>query len=215
MSDPALRHIPNLLTMARAVMAVMFFVAIGLYRYPDQGVGWLWAAIALFILAAATDFLDGFLARRWSVVSAFGRVMDPFCDKLLVLGAMVCLAGPGFEIATWSEENRTIGLATGLAPWMVVVMLGRELFVTSVRGMAESRGVAFGAKWSGKAKMIVQSVAIPTVMALIAVAPPGDSEWSAWTIKGLMWFTVLITAWSGLPYLAALPSLMRETRDSP
>ncbi len=87
-----------------------------------------------------------------------------------------------FEIATWSEENRTIELATGLAPWMVVVMLGRELFVTSVRGVAESRGVAFGAKWSGKAKMILQSVTIPTVLTLIAVAPPGDAEWSAWTI---------------------------------
>jgi CDP-diacylglycerol--glycerol-3-phosphate 3-phosphatidyltransferase len=212
MAGSTLRHIPNLLTMARGVMAVLFFVAIGLYRFPDVGLGWFWAAIVLFVLAAATDFLDGFLARRWNVVSAFGRVMDPFCDKLLVLGAMVCLTGPGFIVPAWLDADRTIVLATGLAPWMVVVMFGRELFVTSVRGVAESRGMAFGAKWSGKAKMMVQSITIPVVMGLLAIAPPSLCEWSEWTIKGLMWGTVLVTVWSGLPYLTALPALMRHTR---
>ena len=209
------RHIPNLLTMARGVMAVMFFVAISLYRYPDEGEGWPWVAIGLFIVAAATDYLDGYLARKWQVVTAFGRVMDPFCDKLLILGALVCLAGPRFLVPQWVEEGRLLTMASGLAPWMVVVMFAREIFVTSIRGVAESSGLAFGAKWSGKAKMMFQSIAIPIVMVLIAIAPPGLHAWSAWTIQILMWTTVAVTAWSGLPYLAALPSLMQQSKSTP
>jgi len=209
------RSIPNLLTMARGVMAIMFFVAISLYRYPEEGQAWLWVATGLFVVGAATDFLDGYLARKWQVVTAFGRVMDPFCDKLLVLGAMVCLAGPRFLVPEWAEEDRILTMASGLAPWMVVIMFAREIFVTSIRGVAESSGLAFGAKWSGKAKMMFQSVAIPIVMVLIATAPPGAHAWSAWTIQILMWATVAVTVWSGLPYLAALPGLMQETRNSP
>lgn len=209
------RHIPNLLTMARGAMAVMFFVAISLYRYPDEGLFWLWVATGLFIVAAATDYLDGYFARRWQVVTAFGRVMDPFCDKLLVLGAMVCLAGPRFLIPEWAAEDRLLTMASGLAPWMVVIMFAREIFVTSIRGVAESSGLAFSAKWSGKAKMMFQSVAIPIVLVLIATAPPGQHAWSAWTIQILMWATVAVTVWSGLPYLAALPTLMQQSKPTP
>jgi CDP-diacylglycerol--glycerol-3-phosphate 3-phosphatidyltransferase len=208
------RDIPNLLTVARGVMAIMFFVAISLYRYPDEGQTWLWVATGLFVVAAATDFLDGYLARRWDVVSAFGRVMDPFCDKLLVLGALVCLAGPRFLVPEWAEEGRLLTMSSGLAPWMVVVMFGRELFVTSIRGVAESSGLAFGAKWSGKAKMMFQSIAIPITMVLIAMAPPSQEAWSAWTIQILMWATVAVTVWSGLPYLAALPALIKHTKQN-
>jgi CDP-diacylglycerol--glycerol-3-phosphate 3-phosphatidyltransferase len=91
---------------------------------------------------------------------------------------------------------------------MVVIVIARELFVTSVRGMAEACGMEFGAKWSGKAKMVLQSVAIPVVMVLIAAAPPATHIWSAWTIRGVMWAAVAVTAVSGLPYLAALPALL-------
>jgi CDP-diacylglycerol--glycerol-3-phosphate 3-phosphatidyltransferase len=195
-------------------MAIVFFVAISLYRYPDEGQAWLWVATTVFIVAAATDFLDGYLARRWNVVSAFGRVMDPFCDKLLVLGALVCLAGPRFLVPEWAEDGRLLTMASGLAPWMVVVMFGRELFVTSIRGVAESSGLTFNAKWGGKAKMMFQSIAIPITMILIATAPPGEAAWSAWTIQILMWATVAVTVWSGLPYLATLPSLMKHTSQN-
>jgi len=215
MSAETLRHIPNLLTMARGIMAVLFFVAISLFRYPDHGDGWLAAATALFVLAAATYFLDGYLARRWDVVSAFGRVMDPLCDKLLVLGAVVCLAGPRFVVPAWEEADNLIVLATGLMPWMVVVMLARELFVTSVRGVAEARGVQCGAKWSGKAKMMLQSAVIPIVMVLILAAPPAAHAWSEWTIKGLVWLMVLVTIWSGIPYIAVIPTLMRGSGPTP
>ncbi len=203
-------HIPNLLTMARGLLAVMFFVAISMYEYPTEGMCWVWVAIAVFLIAAATDWADGLLARRWQVVSAFGRVMDPFCDKLLVLGAMICLAGPQFEVPQWQHGGHLISSATGLTTWMVVVMLGRELFVTSMRGVAESEGLAFGARWSGKLKMAMQSIAVPVTLGLIMLAPPTDVAWSCWTIRILMWTTVAVTVWSGLPYLAALPGLLRK-----
>ncbi|MDP7069798.1 MAG: CDP-alcohol phosphatidyltransferase family protein [Phycisphaerales bacterium] len=203
------RHIPNLLTMARGLMAVMFFVSISLYRYPNDGEAWLVVATVLFVIAAATDFLDGHLARRWEVVTGFGRVMDPFCDKLLVLGAMICLAGPRFLVPEWTGGSHLVATASALTPWMVVIVIARELFVTSIRGMAEASGTAFGAKWSGKAKMVVQSVAIPVTMTLIIVAPPSTHAWSAWAIRGLMWAAVAVTVASGLPYLAAIPRLLR------
>jgi len=190
---------------------MLFFVAISKYRYPATETDWLYVATALCGGAAATDFLDGWLARRWQVVTAFGRVMDPFCDKLLVLGALICLAGPRFVVPAWEMDGHLITTASGLTPWMVGIVIARELFVTSVRGMAESAGLAFGAKWSGKAKMALQSVSIPIVLVLIAAAPPGDHAATAWIIVGLMWTMIGVTIWSGLPYVAAVPSLMRTT----
>ncbi len=203
-------QLPNLLTMIRGVMAVMFFIAVGFYDGPDQGVAWLWVATGLFVIAAITDFLDGHLARRWHVVSAFGRVMDPFCDKLLVMGAFVMMAGARFEVPEWAENEHWITNATGVMPWMVVVMLGRELFVTSARGVAESAGIAFGASWTGKAKMALQATVIPIVLGLVAAAPPSTHAWSAWVTQLLMWMTVLVTLLSGIPYAMAIPQLMRQ-----
>jgi len=207
-------QLPNLLTMLRGLIAVMFFIAVGFYGYPDEGVAWLWIATGLFVIGAITDFLDGYLARRWKVVSAFGRVMDPFCDKLLVMGAFVMLAGARFEIPQWAQDGHWITNATGVAPWMVVVMLARELFVTSARGVAESAGIEFGASWTGKAKMVLQATVIPIVLALVAAFPPGTYVWSASIIHTLIWITVIATVVSGLPYAAAIPKLMRQKERS-
>src|SRR5262249_32747471 len=98
-------HLPNLLTCARVVFACAFFVALSLWTYEDSparygiGVDWtLLAAMLVFVLAAVTDALDGYLARRWDAVSVFGRIMDPFADKLLVIGAFVFLASPAFHV---------------------------------------------------------------------------------------------------------------------
>ena len=76
-------QIPNILTMARVLFAAGFFGALSFYRFPDTGVFWGNVAVGLFVIAAITDALDGALARRWNVVSTFGRIMDPFCDKVL------------------------------------------------------------------------------------------------------------------------------------
>ncbi|MAY75253.1 MAG: CDP-diacylglycerol--glycerol-3-phosphate 3-phosphatidyltransferase [Phycisphaerae bacterium] len=190
------RHIPNALTAARVVLAAVLVVllsSISSDAWAEAGAPiTMSAALAIFVLAAVTDALDGHLARKWGVVSAFGRVMDPFADKLLVLGALVLLAGPAFV-----HDGRSL---SGVAPWMVVVVLGRDLLVTSIRGLYEARGVDFSAGFAGKLKMIVQSVAIPVILLALALHQPMGSA-SVVTARVAAWSVVLVTAWSAAPYV--------------
>jgi len=168
--------------------------------------GWLLFAAALFVVAAFTDTLDGFLARRWNAVTTFGRVMDPFADKVLVLGAFVYLAAPGFQLAdpavAAGPALQPAYQATGVAPWMVVLILARELLVTSIRGLYESQGVDFSAMWSGKAKMVLQSLVVPVILVLVALVPVDPGSWGFWVIRALVWITLLVTVASGLQYVA-------------
>lgn len=198
--------IPNALTMARVVMAVVFFVMLAVWPRMGRPAGdatgpgvdpWLLWAWPLFIVAALTDVLDGYLARRWNVITRFGRIMDPFADKVLVLGAFMFLAGPAFERV--AEDGVRYQLS-GVAPWMVVVMLSRELLVTSIRGVLEADGVQFGADVIGKVKMFVQSATVPTVLGIISIygGLPGSTGHAV--ILGFVWATVIITALSGVPY---------------
>ena len=203
-------HIPNFLTLLRVVFAAGFFGALSFYRFPDTGVFWGNIAIGLFVIAAITDYLDGSLARRWNVVSNFGRIMDPFCDKVLILGAFIYLSGGRFMVEQWFEEDRLLNMASGVYPWMVVVILARELFVTSIRGVAESSGIAFGAKFSGKLKMIFQSIAIPIVLLLVVNWPSQQHDLIFWICNGLMWSTIVITIWSGMPYVIGIRSLLHQ-----
>jgi len=199
-------HIPNLLTAARLLLAIVFFVALNQYRHPDGHPLLLLAAGVLFIVAAVTDALDGHLARKWRVESAFGRIMDPVCDKVLVLGAFIYLAGPRFMDASGAGAG---GQVTGIYPWMVVVMLSRELLVTSVRAALESRGVQFGAMKLGKWKMILQSVVVPLVILIVWLDPHRPAL--AWVRDIAVWLTVLVTLASAWPYLARCVPLMRES----
>jgi CDP-diacylglycerol---glycerol-3-phosphate 3-phosphatidyltransferase len=215
--SPFIRQIPNALTVLRLVIAGAFFLALTQYRYPSENLFWANVAIALFILAATTDWLDGYLARKWKVESVFGRIMDPFCDKVLVLGAFIYLAGTRFIMPDRLAQDTLFTMSTGIYAWMVVIILARELLVTSVRGLLESMGVSGGAKWSGKAKMIVQSVSIPILIFLAAnIVPHHESRasaWWAWIIcNAIAYITVIITVWSGLPYITGLRRVLAEQR---
>jgi phosphatidylglycerophosphate synthase len=205
------RNLPNAITVMRLVLAGAFFAALNAYRYPDENVAWANVAVALFVVAAITDALDGYLARRWEVISLFGRLMDPFCDKVLVIGAFIYLAGPRFLVPEWVDEGRFLTMATGVYPWMVVIVLARELLVTGVRGVVESMGVSFASRWSGKWKMILQSVTIPVVLFLAVNARPSETAWALWTCSGLVYLTVIVTVWSGLPYVLGLRAVLAGT----
>lgn len=231
MSDPARptwqpsawqRQLPNLLTTARVVLAGAFFIVLAMSRPAlfdqDQplaerlGLGWkvnagLIGAAVVFILAALTDFLDGILARRWGAVSQFGRVMDPFADKLLVLGAFIMLAGPGF---VWTFTDGTTLSLSRVAPWMAVVILARELLVTSLRGVLESQGLDFSATMTGKLKMVLQSVAVPVILVIVSFATPWPGSPAAWLLDGLVWVTVVISVLSGVPYVQRAVAVMRR-----
>src|SRR5947208_13758844 len=134
------RHVPNALTGGRLVLAVVFFVMLAWYQYEGRGDPWfLNTAFFIYCVALFTDFLDGYLARKWKVEGAFGRVVDPFVDKVLVLGSFIFFAGKNFIIPETARPGigpmMVVKTLTGVAPGIVVILLARELLVTTFRGM--------------------------------------------------------------------------------
>jgi CDP-diacylglycerol--glycerol-3-phosphate 3-phosphatidyltransferase len=197
MLSPVRRTLPNAITLLRLGLAVVFFA---LLERIDRGApaaeierlgAW---AMALFATAALSDILDGYLARRWNVVSAFGRVMDPLVDKTLVLGGFIYLASPLFAPI---PANAMLG--SGIAPWMVVTILLRELLVSGLRSYIESRGVPFPADWSGKLKMFVQSFCVGCcVFVATRVDPPA---WQVFLRDWSTYATVVLTMLSAITYI--------------
>ena len=197
-------NLPNQITLARLVLAVVFFVLLAQFNLAAPNTLLMDVCIILFVVAALTDILDGYLARKHNQVTAVGRVLDPFVDKVLVCGAFVFLAGASFRTAGGVQ-------ATGIHPWMVVIIIGRELLVTGLRGFSEARGISFGANGFGKAKMLLQSVTAPVVMFFVAHVDHWPS-WSAflWFKPALVWVTVLVTALSMLPYVVHSKHILAE-----
>jgi CDP-diacylglycerol---glycerol-3-phosphate 3-phosphatidyltransferase len=138
----------NRITVARGGLAILLWVILHTIdlRATEGDFLW-WVAFAVFVVAAATDSLDGYVARKRGEVSVFGRVADPFVDKLLILGSMVFLLG--LPHMAWI-----------VPPWTVAVVLARELLVTALRGAVEASGGNFQAGPWGKAKMVGQCIAI-------------------------------------------------------
>jgi len=156
-------NVPNTLTLFRILFAVLVFTLIGMHYYD--------LALFFFLLAAITDGLDGWWARRYKQITVFGRIMDPFADKFLICGAFVCLVA--IPEMTFDKKGGFPAWLL-LQPWMVIVIIGRELLVTSLRAFVEGAGGDFSAKWIGKVKMVVQCAAI--IFALLFLS--GGAEWN-------------------------------------
>jgi len=211
-----LAQLPNALTTLRVGLAVAFVVALSLVdasRGMDTRARTIVAfALGFFITGAISDALDGFLARRWRVVSVFGRIMDPFADKVLVLGAFVMLSGPQFAMDLEPQARLQL---SGIAPWMAVVILARDLLITSLRGMLEGRGVSFAALPAGKIKMIVQSLTIPVILLTLSVAPTPHEGTARSLILICAWGAVAVTAWSAIPYTIEGIRRLRAAAEHP
>lgn len=190
-------HTPNTLVGVRLVLSVGVFVLLsqpGIIENESQ----LLVACVAFVAAAITDTLDGILARKWNAITRFGRIMDPLADKILVLGALILLAGPNFDHKA------------GFTGWMVIVIITRELLVTSLRGMLESEGIDASANWSGKIKMILQSVSIPLILLLLgthALSEPNRES----LIRALAWLTTIATALSAGPYITRAMTAFKKS----
>ena len=204
------RHVPNLLTTGRLLLAGVFFALLSYYQYEGRGApSLLNIAFIVYCVALITDFLDGYLARKWKVEGAFGRVVDPFVDKVLVIGSFIFFAGKNFIVPATAIVPETskfvVYTITGVVPWMVVVILARELLVTSFRGMGEGAGQNFGAAFTGKVKMVVQSVTILVVLVYVnyfAVRQGTNGErYFRWFRDFGVWTTVVVTVLSGLAYV--------------
>jgi CDP-diacylglycerol--glycerol-3-phosphate 3-phosphatidyltransferase len=213
------RHVPNLLTGLRLLLAVVFFCMLAYYQYEGRGdPTFLWVAFIVYLVALITDFLDGFLARRWKVEGAFGRIVDPFVDKILVLGSFTFFAGKNFIIPETVTHGGTpemvVKTLTGVAPGIVVILLARELLVTSLRGSSESTGKNFGAQFSGKLKMVVQSVTILVILVYVnyyqQLQKWGYEHFAANIRDFCIWATVAITVISGVLYIQRAIGLYRE-----
>ena len=174
--------LPNLLTLSRLPLAVLLFVCIAN--------AWWLAGLLVFVLASLTDWADGFLARRLGQLSALGRSLDPLVDKVLVGGAFI------FLIPVKESE---------LTPWMVTVVVGRELLITGLRGIMEAQGVKFGADMLGKIKMVLQCAVLIVVLANMWLLKQGWSEpWrqGMWCLQiGLIYVMLLATVLSGGQYI--------------
>ena len=197
MQTPLRRALPNAITMVRLVLAVVFFAMLQRLDRSETAEQLAYEgswAMAIFAVAAVSDIVDGYLARRWAVVSVFGRMMDPLVDKMLVLGGFIYLASPIFEPI---PANAMIG--SGIAPWMVVVILLRELLVTGIRSYAESRGIAFPADWSGKIKMFVQSFCVGCCVFVGTRIEPAN--WQVFLRDASTWATVVLTILSAVTYV--------------
>ncbi len=210
-------NLPNQLTFARVFLAAIFFVLLGLYDgAAPAGPVLLGVAFVVFVVACVTDILDGYFARKLHQTSAFGRMVDPIVDKVLVVGAFAMLAGPDFTLAgnpaaaaferAWPHWA-TGGMASAVQPWMVVVILAREFVISGIRGYSESQGVKFPAIPAGKLKMLAQSAAIGTILFVLAWLP--EVAWAAQVKILLVWLAVTVTVFSGAFYLHKARDLMR------
>ncbi|MCS7306601.1 MAG: CDP-diacylglycerol--glycerol-3-phosphate 3-phosphatidyltransferase [Thermoguttaceae bacterium] len=183
LSNPTYWNVPNLLSGFRLVLAVGLFVALAWEAYL--------ASLGLFLVACATDWLDGWYARRYGQITFLGRILDPFADKVIICGAFIFLL----------VARPLVEMPWGLRPWMVVVIVGREMFVTAVRSFLEQRGVDFSARWSGKWKMFLQSVAIIAALCYLSwPEAPALAQWLPGMVLLTLWAAVIQTVVSGLLY---------------
>ena len=186
-------NLPNKLTVSRFGLTVVFLWAMfSKFAYNDT------LALFFFCLAGVTDFLDGRIARSRSLITNFGKLMDPLADKI-----MTCSAFIAFTESTHLNPNASVKVAA----WMVVVIVGRELAITGLRLLAASKNVVLAAERFGKHKTLSQ---IACVIALLLV--DACQEWSegpknffAPWISGfaeiMLWVTVALTVASGVIYL--------------
>jgi CDP-diacylglycerol--glycerol-3-phosphate 3-phosphatidyltransferase len=187
---------PNLITISRLLLAVVLFWLIDYDGY------WRTAAV-VFLLAAATDFLDGYIARKYGLVTTLGRIMDPFADKIIICGAFVFLLGK-------ADPSPVTGLSSGVTAWMVIIVIGREMFVTSLRGFLEQHGMDFSATMSGKLKMVLQCAAV--VASLLSLSPDfREILPQVDPIRDvLLWSAIAITVYSGAIYLHRAGVMIRQ-----
>ena len=176
-------NVPNAITSVRFVLAIAVIALVPL--------GYPMAALVLFSIAAATDWMDGYWARKYGQVTKLGRIFDPFVDKIIICGSFVALAE----------------IDTVIAGWMATVVVGRELLVTSLRGIIEGAGGDFSANGLGKWKMVFQCAAVIAVL-LNDTGTVGD--WCGIASIALVAIALILTVWSGVVYIVAATRLMSD-----
>jgi len=169
-------NIPNILAFIRLLLApLMFLFLVNQDLVIFQGIhpSWLnYFAAFIFVIASATDFFDGYIARTFDQVTVLGSILDPLADKMLTLAGFLGLMMQG-----------------AASPWAIFLILTRELFITGLRVSAVSQGMNISASWMGKVKTVVQMIAIGFLL----------MHWPGATL--LLWLAVALTLYSGYEYV--------------
>lgn len=200
-----LLNVPNQLTIARLVLSIVCFVFLAF--------DWYLTGLVLFVIAAGTDWVDGYWARKYGQITQLGRVMDPFADKIIICGTFIFLAAVPRVRDSWLP-------ASGIAPWMAVVVVAREMLVTAIRAFFEEGGVDFSAKWAGKWKMLFQCLAVGFSLYRLGYYfdphyPVADwthtpPDWLTYSLHALVWTAIALTIYSGWGYVVTALRLLRK-----
>ena len=160
------------ITMVRVAFIPVYMVL--MYLSGGQPNLWMWLGLAVFVVASLTDYVDGYIARKYQQVSDFGKFLDPLADKLLVIAAMTMFC-------QWGQ----------MPAWALMIVLAREFAVTGLRLVAVGNGTVIAAGWSGKVKTASTMIGLCVLMAFPTVA------WLSWVVIGVIVFT---TVYSGVEY---------------
>lgn len=188
-------NLPNRITVGRLLLTAVLFILLELACRGRAGFYW-YVAFALYVVAVGSDGIDGYLARARKETTAFGRIADPFADKIAICGILVL--------------TQSIGETAPLVPaWLVLLVLAREFLVSGLRGYLEGRGTVFAARWEGKTKMLVQAIFCGTV-----IFYPG-SRWDwVWSLgRILAYVTAAVTVWSAFSYVRKAQELLSRGVD--
>jgi CDP-diacylglycerol---glycerol-3-phosphate 3-phosphatidyltransferase len=188
-------NLPNRLTLLRLVLILPFVAALS-----TEFTGGKIFALFIFLAGTATDYADGFIARKFHLITDFGRLMDPLVDKMMTVAAFICL------------------VALGLIPaWAVIAIVSREFLITGLRLVAASRGLVLPAEKLGKHKTVWQMVTIVYYLLLLSVEESAPRSLTGSTLVTLerlgtafLAVTVALTLWSGISYLTRHWDLLRE-----
>ena len=182
-------NLPNKLTLGRMI-AVPFFIA--LYM-----MGYYLPALILFILASLTDMLDGQIARKYNLVTNFGKIMDPLADKILVYSAFCLMVGDGI-----------------IPAWILIIILAREFLIAGMRTVAASDGIVIAADMSGKIKTVLQMIAVPLLIFYKAVPQsPQIAQYEHYvylTAMGFLYASLFMTVYSGIEYVSKNKSVFKQ-----
>ncbi len=183
-------NVPNLLTLARLCLSFGVIGCIELRMW--------WVALVSFTIAAATDWADGYYARKYGQVTKLGRIFDPFVDKMIICGTYIALVS--------IPEAKLISA-------IAILVTARELLVTSLRGMIEGAGGDFSARWLGKWKMVAQCAA--AIVVLLALALGTVPAWLEYLRIISLTLVVILTIWSGVDYVGAAAKVLRRQTMQP
>lgn len=196
-------NLPNKITIFRLIITVVYFIILAFLdvslKNEVENTLILDISTGIFIIACITDLLDGYLARKLNMQTTFGRMIDPFADKILIGGSFIYFV-------------HFAQLQKFLVPWMVIIIIGREFLVTAMRSYAESKGISFGSKMWGKHKMVLQSVTVIVILLYLGHSDSvrGAERWIDIGLKALIWLTLVSTVLSAIIYAGDFAKIFRK-----